>query len=75
MYPTMKKAELKELNKLGKKFGYHIGWVTWNKFKTQNAINDANARWINVVLDEQYTKYVMCFDYFPMLRKLQGFVQ
>jgi len=31
--------------------------------------------WINVVLDEQYTKYVMCFDYFPMLRKLQGFVQ
>jgi hypothetical protein len=24
MYPMMKKAELKELNKLRKKFGYHI---------------------------------------------------
>jgi hypothetical protein len=31
--------------------------------------------WINVVPDEQYTKYVMCSDYFPMLKKLQGFVQ
>jgi hypothetical protein len=25
MYPMMKKVELKELNKLGEKFGYHIG--------------------------------------------------
>jgi hypothetical protein len=32
-------------------------------------------QWINVVLDEQYTKYVMCSDYFPVLRELQGFVQ
>ncbi len=32
-------------------------------------------RWINMVLDEQYTKYVMCSDYFPVLRELQGLVQ
>ncbi len=44
MYPMMKKVELKELNKLGEKFGYHIGWMTWNRSKTQSAINDASAR-------------------------------
>jgi hypothetical protein len=32
-------------------------------------------QWISVVLDGQYTKFVLCSDYFPELRELQGLVQ